>query len=74
MKLKINKKCTKRLRKKNEEQSEKTTYNKLGLNGEIIYKKSKLYKKAWDTKLRIKITNTKFEEKQLSGCSKTLGG
>jgi len=46
----------------------------LGLNGEIIYKKSKLYKKAWDTKLRIKITNTKFEEKQLSGCSQTLGG
>jgi hypothetical protein len=74
MKLKINKKCTKGLRKKNEEQSEKTTYDKLGLNDEIICKKSKLYKKAWDTKLGIKITKTKFEEKQLSDCSKTLGG
>jgi len=46
----------------------------LGLNDEIICKKSKLYKKAWDTKLGIKITKTKFEEKQLSDCSKTLGG
>ena len=40
----------------------------------LYVKKSKLYKKAWDTKLGIKITKTKFEEKQLSDCSKTLGG
>ena len=52
MKLKINKKCTKGLRKKNEDQSEKTTYDKLGLNDEIICEKIKTLQKGLGHKIR----------------------
>jgi len=37
-------------------------------------KKSKLYKRAKDKELGIKITGIKLKKKQLSGCFKTLGG
>jgi hypothetical protein len=66
MKLKIKKNCTKRWRKKIEIRKirtkvKKTTHDKLGLNDENKNEKWKIYKKAKDKKLGIKITRTKFE-------------